>query len=442
MSLLAGVRSRLFSDDADPTGLGVADRQLLRILLVAAQGLTIAITWRLWQTRAYLPNLPLVDGLRFDFGWLLLGSLALVLVRPLGGLIAHSLLLAVAIAADQMRIQPEFISLAILMWATLPWTGAVMLGRAHLFAMWLYAGGHKLLSAGYWNGGGREMWQQMFPWLADRPAATAAGVAAIYEVLLAVLLLFPRTRRVAAVMAALIHVGILLGLSLGRNWNSAVWPWNAVLAVAAVSLLWDWRAPLGASILRCGWAIRAAIVVLVVTPAGYYVGLVDAYLAHCLYSVNTPSAWLICDEGEVPLHDEALRELNVPFSPSPRLYEAFFRAAGGPDDALEIVDPRPIARARGLDQRTLTRSGERRHGLRQGLWTQWYPSGQMKSQTTFRDDIAHGHAVEWYQDGRKKSEGEFLDGEVHGQWTFWEPDGTVRHGQFDRGALITDLDLR
>ena len=66
--------------------------------------------------------------------------------------------------------------------------------------------------------------------------------------------------------------------------------------------------------------------------------MVDAYLAHCLYSRNTPSAVY---HGE-PVVDLAMREVNVPLPPEHRLYEQLFERTAAPGDEMRIEDPRPL----------------------------------------------------------------------------------------------------
>ena len=102
--------------------------------------------------------------------------------------------------------------------------------------------------------------------------------------------LWPRLWKVTALGAVLVHGGILVTLSpLFGDWNSAVWPWNAAVAVVAPMLFLS--QPKGAAFPSP--AIVAVAAVLLAFPALFYVGLVDAYVSHNLYSNNTatgPSA--------------------------------------------------------------------------------------------------------------------------------------------------------
>jgi hypothetical protein len=128
---------------------------VLRVVLVACQALTIALTWPLWQARASPPLPPLLPLLpiwsmpsvhggipQFSCGFALLATLALVLWRPRAGIAAHLAVLALAIVMDETRLQPQVLSLALLMLATLPGSGARFVGLAHLVALWLWSGVH------------------------------------------------------------------------------------------------------------------------------------------------------------------------------------------------------------------------------------------------------------------------------------------------------------
>src|SRR5262245_17435095 len=86
---------------------------LLRGLLVACQGMSVLLTWSLWQVRAGsagLPNLPVFDSVLIDrwqvpFGEAMLLTLAAAIVWPRVGCVLHGLVLTAAICFDQQRIQ-------------------------------------------------------------------------------------------------------------------------------------------------------------------------------------------------------------------------------------------------------------------------------------------------------------------------------------------------
>ena len=332
----------------------------MRALVAACQAASIVLTWPLWQSRrasSGLPNLPIFDAAIFEhlaipMGELLLASLAAAMIWPRIGAAAHVALLLAAIALDQQRIQPEFISLAILLAGTMPQKGPQLVARCHLISLWLFAGIHKLLSSAYLLETGPDLAHGLLANINDRQAFMVGLAMAVAELTLGIISIHPLSRRWTPLMAAGLHGGILLALVL-RGWNTAVWPWNLALAIAGYVWFSDWPDPLwlpsrtaGQSPAR-GWQVAAGLVLCY--PVLFYANLCDGYLAWCVYSANVPEAVVFdaqSPEGE-RLFYRAYRPLNVPFSPAVRLYESHFQRTAQPGDVLEIDDPRPISRWRG-----------------------------------------------------------------------------------------------
>jgi hypothetical protein len=121
---------------------------------------------------------------------------------------------------------------------------------------------------------------------------------------------------------------------LVANWNSAVWPWNAAVAVCAPLLFLrqheDRAFP--------SRPVMAVAAVLLAYPALFYVKAMDAYLSHNLYSTNVATA-RVCSHGgekcEAKMFD-TWDELNVPPPPEPRLYRQMFDSQCRPGDELVI----------------------------------------------------------------------------------------------------------
>jgi len=301
-----------------------------------------------------LPALPLPP---LDLHLPLLASLALVVVAPLPGVAAHTLLLLYAVLTDQTRLQPEVVSLALLLWGTLPSPDARMFGRAHLVSLWLYAGLNKLLSPAFLHGTAQWILAGLVhappPWL----LANVGYLLAAAEIGTGLLALAPHTRLLAGCAALALHLGILADLSpLGHDWNSAVWPWNVALALSGFALITPWREGPLTSLRQCRRATRLVVALLLLAPAGFYVGVTDAYLAHNLYTSNTASARVECPRGCRPGQqpDDTWQAFNVPFPPEPRLFEQAFRLTCRPGDRLTLTDPRWWLRLHGQGQRRLT----------------------------------------------------------------------------------------
>ncbi|MGD9647621.1 MAG: hypothetical protein AB7U73_18045 [Pirellulales bacterium] len=321
-----------------------------RWLVVVSQAATIAITWPLWTVRDDPPLLPAVAGPQFSPAiWLLL-TLALGLVWPRLGVLLHLVLLLVAMLLDQTRMQPEVISLALLLVGTLPAAGARLIGRTHLVALWFFAGLHKLASPGYFTG--------VIPWLfgtdAEKPSTALVIVGALLaaaEMSLGLLALVPRTRRLCAVAACWFHLLVFAWLAARLHWNPAVWPWNIALAAAGFALVWPWQTSLAQDLQVVGWPARVAAIVLLASPVGYYFGLVDPYLAHCLYARNVPKAERLTSSGPQPL--DIWDALRVPLPPAHRVLEQYFQATALPGERLVIDDPRWWAHWRGWGRREI-----------------------------------------------------------------------------------------
>lgn len=312
----------------------------LRWLLVAAQGATIVLTWPLWQVRERPPLLPAVALPPVDMGPWLLGSLVVVLITPRIGIALHAAFLLLAMAMDQSRMQPQIVSHTILLCGTLP--PLRMLARAHLIALWFYAGLWKALSAGFADGTAMFLLRGV---VADATREQAAWFAVLIwatEMTVAVFLVPVRTRKIAAVAAMAMHGSILLLLSpLFLNYNSAVWPWNVSLAAAAFVFFYEWKEPVVASVVRAPVPLKAALLVLLLSPVGHYVGVVDAYLAHSLYSDHVPEAEISSPDGPPRnIVTEVYQATNAPLPPEHRLYDAYFARVAEPGDVMVVSDPR------------------------------------------------------------------------------------------------------
>lgn len=324
-----------------------------RGLLTVSQIATVILTWKLWGVREVPPLLPLLPVPQCDMAWPMLAVIAASFFAPRYGLPLQAATLLWAITADQSRIQPYMLSMLYLSCGTIPGCrGGLVLARASLIALWFFSGIHKLTSPAFFEDG--------IPWLLAAIGLPDQGVLPILcgtgvggmEVLLGVGCLIPSMRKAVAVAACLSHAWIFLLLSpLGINWNPEVLPWNAALAFAGFALIEPWRdAVPGVAWKGASRLSQIAAVSLLISPVGYWLGVVDAYLAHCLYSDNTPRAF-VCTPFDRRNIQFVCGDAGCQVPPAHRLFEPLFLGLGRSGEWLEIEDPRWVARWRGLAPR-------------------------------------------------------------------------------------------
>lgn len=334
---------RRFSFKLGPQQIGAVSFLFL-LLSVVSQGATIVITWDIWQVRgpdASIINLPwLGTPPQFDYGWLLLVSLGLTLITPKHfGFVFHLLVLGIAIATDQFRCQPQILSVVVLMAACI-FPAARKLGIWFLIAMWFWAGIHKLLSPDWYGEvtyylllGKQFEWETFRLWDYHAEFAFTCAVA---EVGLGVLAW--HRPKMAAPLCFLTHVGIATFL-IFVDWNFSVLPWNFCTAIVGAWLLWSFNNNVALRVsLPDSKTGRLVVALLLVSPIGFYFGMVRHSLCHVLYSANFPDAVITRADG--PKTCEAIRELRVPFPHEPKAFIDFFRLTGKPGEKLHVREYR------------------------------------------------------------------------------------------------------
>ncbi|UUO07478.1 hypothetical protein M4951_04000 [Blastopirellula sp. J2-11] len=327
----AGIANVAVPSAETKPGAGLTKLQYgMLVVCVIAQMVTILFTWPLWQVRQTPVHLPLIDLPQIPFGFWLLATLVLMLFRPRLGLGIHVASLLISFVFDQYRTQPQFIATAVLMVATVDERG-MRLVRWFLASLWTWAGLHKLFSPDWFSFNSWDMtsslgldpteFGEVFGWGVGL-GELSVGLIAIFR---------PHW---AAIPCALMHVGIVLFLSpLAHDWNYSVFPWNLCTAIVGCWLL----ANVPNRLPEVRWEWGAACLMLIY-PAGFYVGWVDHGVASVLYSGNLPDA-LITSESGVELV-EGWGELNVPFPNERRLLRQYFALSAPPGSKLHIADTR------------------------------------------------------------------------------------------------------
>ena len=83
------------------------------------------------------------------------------------------------------------------------------------------------------------------------------------------------------------------------------------------------------------------------------------------------------------------------------------------------------------------KEGKYRNGIKHGLWTEWFLSGQKWSEGTFNNGKEDGKWTGWWGNGQKKGKGTFNNGKPNGKWTGWwingqkAEEGTYKVGKPD-----------
>jgi hypothetical protein len=76
--------------------------------------------------------------------------------------------------------------------------------------------------------------------------------------------------------------------------------------------------------------------------------------------------------------------------------------------------------------------------LQHGPWTEWYPSGNKKTEGQYDRGVKTGKFTWWYENGQAQAEGEFDAGQKTGTWITWHPNGLKESlGQYKAGKLVT-----
>lgn len=323
------------SADASPSKLwrGLPPvRYGLLVLAVLAQATTLWITEPLWQVRESPVHMPLVELPQVPFYWAMQASLIVVLLWPRRGLVLHAGLLLLSFVFDQFRTQPQFIALVALMLAMVLDNGMILV-RWFLATLWIWAGLHKLLSPDWFTS---ASWNLVGGIVTDRaayyvPFAWGVGLGEIAVGLLAVF-----RPRWAAVPCLMMHVGIAIFLSpLFYDHNESVIPWNLATGVIGGWIMWN--APSARPRLAWEWVWAA---LLLVYPAGFYIGWVDHGIASVLYSNHLPEGLITTADGTEKIRGWG--DLKVPFPNERRLLRNYFQHAAPPGSKLHIDDQRAL----------------------------------------------------------------------------------------------------
>lgn len=249
------------------------------------------------------------------------------------GVMVHVAVLVAALGLDQMRLQPEWVSIAILLVATTSFRHARTLGWGYLASLWLWAGCNKAMSAGFVRGVAPGVAHDLG--LGSHPTVVAWGLP-LLEISLGLAAIVPRARRWAGLAGFTMHAGAIVGLHM--RWDWAILPWNVGLAWASLVLLFagPGRHPIPAGARRQRIVLLAG---LFGYPALAWFGALDLYLAHHVFTGDAATA-SVCDVRRRcstfgPLVSGAA--VKAPIPPDRRLFELWFRLDCRPGETLRVT---------------------------------------------------------------------------------------------------------
>jgi len=75
-----------------------------------------------------------------------------------------------------------------------------------------------------------------------------------------------------------------------------------------------------------------------------------------------------------------------------------------------------------------------------GIWTEWYPGGNKKTEGEYDHGVAIGKFTWWYENGQKQAEGDYENGQKSGVWTTWHANGLKEtQAEYKVGKLVSKL---
>ena len=319
------------------------------------------ISWKVWVKERHFPTAPVADL----FNWpplmqyvLFVCSLVFILFlmyKPLNKIILITLLVIEILSclADQNRWQPwEYQYLFTILICIINFKEYQKLLSCIAFIMaatYLYSGIGKL-NEGYlvlvWDNIFLKKIFKLNELSYQQNIIHYLGYAtALAEIIFAIGLYFPKTKKAAAYGMIFMHLLILYAIGpLGVNYNIIIWPWNVLMILLLYVLFihsstiqiqfnWIWN----------GWN-KLILICWGIMPALNYLGLWDSYLSSRLYSGSLP-LMSIClkDSAEIDelkpylsktdnykicngnvmayLQTWAMKEMNVPPYPEMRVYK-------------------------------------------------------------------------------------------------------------------------
>lgn len=63
--------------------------------------------------------------------------------------------------------------------------------------------------------------------------------------------------------------------------------------------------------------------------------------------------------------------------------------------------------------------------IRDGLFTEYYPTGNIASTGLYDNGLETGHWIDYHQNGQIAAEGDYVNGKEVGKWSYYDEDGNL-----------------
>jgi hypothetical protein len=302
---------------------------LLRVLALSTLGMML-LSWPLWVEQGDFPRVPFLKGISrtstvtsfilFGIAVLTVGATGLVR-RPRGWYAASVAALTTLVIQDQHRFQPwiyQYAFTGLLLTTLRPRTG-LRYARWWIVSLYVYSGLSKL-DRSFHDELGAVFLATILRILHVEPATVPdlwrwvlILAMPLFELVVAIALLVPRTRRLGVVGASGIHLTLIVILGpLGLGHSAIVLVWNAaMLAEAWIAFGPESTENSEASTsTRFGWldcGIKGLFWAGVLLPLGERWELFDAWPSHALYASHVERLEVYLHESELEAYPLAVR---------------------------------------------------------------------------------------------------------------------------------------
>lgn len=296
---------------------------------------SLALSPTLWLSDRYFPHAPVFDWIKpfpqvlqlLLYGGMLAFLAALIWQPSLHWAVAGvAAVWLIMVIQDQMRLQPwayQYVLMIVPFW----WVAkeghhAAILSmlQAVMVAVYFWGGIHKIGSqfGALYDTVLMKSWLDGSAGFVHTVLHSGASVIPWIEIAMAVLLVFPLTRRVGVVLAWGMHLIILVWLGpFGMGINSVIWPWNLAMMILVALLFWNQKEPMLS--LRAfqktpkglNWVAVCVVFFAGLMPVLSISGNWDRYLSFHLYSGHQQRVILVLQPSGVEKLGDAYRPFLV-----------------------------------------------------------------------------------------------------------------------------------